>query len=69
MFYEYCTRVSNTHDLLGKPNIGFAAIAVIKQFNLLARYLTFAPSEILSANRTQVHANGNAESTEAAVEL
>jgi len=29
MFYEYCTRVSNTHDFMGNLNCGFAAIPVI----------------------------------------
>ena len=57
MFYEYCTRVSNTHDFMGNLNCGFAALAVIKQFSLLARYLTFAPGERRSADSIQVHAN------------
>ena len=29
MFYEYCTRVSNTHDFMGNLNCGFAAGAVL----------------------------------------
>jgi hypothetical protein len=44
-------------------NFGFAAFAVIKQFSLLARYLTFAPIEIRSADRTQVNTNGHPKST------
>jgi len=30
MFYEYCTRVSNTHDFMGNLNCGFAASGVIR---------------------------------------
>lgn len=30
MFYEYCTRVSNTHDFMGNLSCGFAAVAVIR---------------------------------------
>jgi len=31
MFYEYCTRVSNTHDFMGNLNCGFAAKAVFQR--------------------------------------
>ena len=47
MFCEYCTHVSNTHNLIlmGKPNIGFAAKAVFHQCQLQGKPVRYCAAQ------------------------